>query len=160
MRRRTLLKKRYVSVKTPASRDSILNKLADIEKKLQKSHQHNRQLTEKRAVDKISKNPKFFYAFAKKFSKVRVGVGPLINRAKQLISAPRKMAEILSEQFSSVFSTPRYVNTTAEDFFPHSDVLNAQSLTNIIFSDKELREAMEDLAPNAAPGPDGFPAIL
>lgn len=160
MRRRTRLKKRYVTARTQAGRDSLLNKLASIEKKLRKSHAENKQLTEARAVEKITKNPKFFYAYAKRFSKVRVGIGPLINSAKQLITAPRKMAEILSEQYSSVFSHPCLDNISTDTLFPHSDVLNSPNITHITFSDAELCDAMQDLSPNAAPGPDGFPAIL
>ena len=38
--------------------------------------------------------PKFFFTFGKKFSKIKIGVGPLMNTAKILIAAPMKMAEI------------------------------------------------------------------
>ena len=159
MRRRTMLKKRYVAAKSQAGRDSLLNKLAFIEKKLQKSHEENRRQTEARAVDKIKTNPKFFFSFARRFSKVKVGIGPLINSAKKLISAPRQMAEILSEQYCSVFSIPRQ-NISKDSLFPEWEKPNTPSLSNITFSDSELTEAMNELSPNAAAGPDGFPAIL
>ena len=89
-----------------------------------------------------------------------MGIGPLLNSAKKLISAPRKMAELLSNQYSSVFSSPQYDSISVETLFPSFDVLSFRSLTDISFTDNELAEAMQGLDPTSAPGPDGFPAIL
>jgi len=160
MRRRTALKKRYVAARSDASRKSLMQKLVHIEKELQKSYSEQRNLVESRAIGKIKNNPKFFFAFAKRFSKVKIGIGPLIDSAKQLISAPRKIAEILSEQYSSVFSSPRHDNISMDTLFPNNETINTPNLCDINFSDTELADAMEELASNAAPGPDGFPAIL
>ena len=118
LRRRSSLRKRYSAAKSQTARDAILNKLASIEGKLHESHKHNRELGESRAIEKIKSNPKYFYSYAKSFSKVHVGVGPLMNSSKQLISGPRKMAEILSEQYSSVFSTPRHDKLPLDTLFP------------------------------------------
>ena len=104
-------------------------------------------------------NSKFFYSYAKKFSKIKSGIGPLINSAKTLICEPKEMAEILSKQYSSVFSTPRHENTAEDRLFPEENPTQP-SLSNIIFTDSELEEAMKELSDNAAAGPDGFPAIL
>ena len=161
LRRRTHLRKRYSAAKSQSARDAILNKLASIEGKLNASHKQNRELGESRAIDKIKTNPKFFYSYAKSFSKVHVGVGPLINSSKQLISGPRRMAEILSEQYSSVFSTPRHDKLPLDTLFPEDpEYMPSPSLSTISFCDYDLSEAMEELSPTAAPGPDGFPAIL
>ena len=72
------------------------------------------------------------------------------------------MAEILSEQYSSVFSTPRHSTMIpANILFPEDPGYDPfPSLRTVSFSDLDLMEAMEELSPNAAPGPDGFPAIL
>ena len=96
---------------------------------------------------------------------MKVGIGPLINSSKELINDPKKMTEILSEQYSSVFSIPRNPNIQASTLFPDSgpkssDSPDSPSLSNVRFSESDLKEAMEDLSPNAAPGPDGFPAML
>ena len=96
MRRRTQLKKRYISAKTEINRQALLQKLIHIEKDLQKSHCDQPELEERRAIEKIKTNPKFFFTFGKKFSKIKIGVGPLMNTAKKLIAAPTKMAEMLS----------------------------------------------------------------
>ena len=162
LKRRSRLRKRYLAAKSTTARNALLNRLADIEGKLQQSHREKRELSEARAVDKIKRNPKFFFSYAKKCSKVRVGIGPLINSTKQLISAPREMAEILSEQYSSVFSTPRHANTSTDTLFPEvaEEIPSSPILNSISFSNLDLMEAMEELSPNSAPGPDEFPAIL
>ena len=160
MRRRTTLKKQYISAKSKPRRESIMKQLISIEKELQKSHNDQRHATETKAIDKIKVNPKFFYSFAKRFSKVKVGVGPLINKDKKLVNDPLEMAEILSEQYSSVFSSPKNEDTELNTLFPDHDTSDLPSLSQINFTDAQLADAMKDLAPNAAPGPDGFPAIL
>ena len=155
MRRRTVLKEQYISCISEPRRTSLLKKLTTIEKELLKSHQDHRLDTESKAIDKIKCNPKFFYTFAKRYSKVKVSVGPLINDAKKLVNDPQEMAEILSEQYSSVFSSPK-----DEDIPQTNNASHIPCLTNVTFSDSELAEAMNDLSSNAAPGSDGFPAIL
>ena len=160
MRRRTAMKKRYVAARSDSSRKSLMRKLVYIEKELQKSHSEQRNLEESRAIGRIQNNPKYFFTFAKRFSRVKVGIGPLIDSAKQLISAPRKIAEILSEQYCSVFSPPRYDNISMDTLFPDNESINTPNLCTISFTDTELVDAMEELSANAAPGPDGFPAIL
>ena len=158
MRRRTCLKKLYVSSKTECKRVSIMNKLIEIEKKLQKSHCEERRHTESLAIDKIKCNPKFFYTFARRYSKIKVGVGPLINSDNQTISSPQDMAEILSEQYSSVFSEPKDIDINS--LFIDAADTNKPVLDSINFTDSQLADAMSELTTNAAPGPDGFPAIL
>ena len=169
IRRRTLLRKRYLAVKSQTAKDAILEKLVQIEKDLQKWQQTKRSNTESKAVDRIKVNSKYFFAYAKKYSKVRIGIGPLINSAKELTKNSQEMAEILSEQYSSVFSKPRNGNIQANALFPDtapnspnsaSASSDSPSLSNVHFSESDLQEAMEDLSPNAAPGPDGFPAML
>ena len=158
MRSRTKLNKRYIAAKTEASRQPILQQLINIEKELSKSHENRRDLEEKRAIEKIKANPKFFYAFGRKYSKIKIGIGPLIDSAKRLISAPREMAEMLSTQYSSVFSTPRSIISPL-NIFPETTHI-PDGIGDIIFSDDELADAMQELKSNAAPGPDGVPSIL
>ena len=160
MRRRTHLKKQYTTARSECRKLSIMKQLIQIEKELQKSHFAHRADIETKAIDKIKVNSKFFYTFAKKNSKVKVGVGPLINTENKLIDSPQEIAEILSDQFSSVFSSPKYDNICADSLFPDNDTSNTPSLQNIHFSDYELAEAMNNLTANAAPGQDEFPAIL
>ena len=88
MRNRTKLNKRYAAATSETNRHFIHQKLVNIEKELSKSHENQRELEEKRAIEKIKTNPKYSFAFGRKFSKIKVGVGPLIDSAKRL-STPR-----------------------------------------------------------------------
>ena len=160
IRRRSHLRKRYSNARSATARTSLSEKLVSIEKKLLESHKQKKALSETRAVSNIKTNPKYFYAYAKRLSKVKVGIGPLIDASKKLINAPRKIAEILSEQYCSVFSSPIHEDVTPDLLFPKYDVINHHSLTDVIFSAAELAEAMHELDPTSAPGPDSFPAIL
>ena len=80
---------------------------------------------ELRAVERIKSNPKAFYAHANKSRKIRTKIGPLKikeNGHHHYESDPKKMAEILSNQYESVFSIPttrKTVNT-----LPEHDSLN------------------------------------
>ena len=62
------------------------------------------------------------------------------------------MADILADQYSSVFSTP---STDPPDI-----EINALPINNISITPDELAEAIEEMRNNAASGPDGIPAIL
>ena len=59
------------------------------------------------AVKTIKSNPKFFYSYAKRFSKSKSSVGPLKNSDGLLTNMAGEKAEILQKQYVSVFSNPR-----------------------------------------------------
>ena len=159
MRKRRRLKAQLIKANTEARRCSITKNLIEIEIKIQDSLKSQSEFEEKKAVDSIKRNSKYFFAYAKKFSKVKIGIGPLKDVANQIIYCPKKMAEILSEQYQSVFSRPHHSNNLSYSLFPDEPQSEA-TLSLITFSDGELEAAMKELPCNAAAGPDGFPAIL
>ena len=65
---------------------------------------------ELKALNSIRKNPKYFFNYIKKFSKVKTNIGPLVDSEGQYVSDPEQMSEILAKQYASVFSTPINVN--------------------------------------------------
>ena len=135
-----------------------LGKLVEIEKKLQSSHDTERSAEEKRAVDKIKSNPKFFYSYAQRFSKVKVGIGPLLDATKTLTACASKMSELLSEQYASVFSKPLMTDEEIHNLFPRRDP--NQNLCDVFFTESDIEEAINELAENSSAGPDNFPAKL
>ena len=159
MRRRRRIIQQRTTATGSARRKALDRRLIEIEKNLQLSYRQQSDLEEDRAVRNIRRNPKFFYTYAKKFSKIKVGIGPLIDATKSLITCPQKMSEILADQYCSVFSQPRYSGSPPYELFP-DEPLSGSSITRIIFSDEELGDAMDELSVSAAAGPDGFPAIL
>ena len=84
-RRHRIIQQRAVAT-GGAWRDALNHCLAEIEKSLQQSHLQQADFEEDRAVENIKRNPKFFYAYARKFSKIRVGIGPLIDATNSVIT--------------------------------------------------------------------------
>ena len=69
-------------------------------------------------LQKLKKNPKYFYSYAKKYSKTKPKVGPLMDPVtKSLTGDSLRMANILQEQYKSVFKTPntQYNHPELED---------------------------------------------
>ena len=73
------------------------------------------------------------------------------------------MAEILSNQYSSVYSKPKETLHGAKEIFPEADQnlsTSKNTISDIIFGKIDIIEAIDEISPNAAAGPDGFPALL
>ena len=78
---------------------------------------HHLEQGERRAVERIKTNPKYFYSYAKSFSKVKHTITTLLNDKKELVTDQKEMAyNILQQQFCSVFSDPNHVDTSAPTF--------------------------------------------
>ena len=131
-------------------RKKLMTEVRDIEKKLQKSY---------RAVDAIKTNSKYFFSYAKKFSKVVSGIGPLMDIAKTLVTSPTQMAEMLSTQYSSVFSEPKEEMEDPEDVFPDGNY-SEYWIHNVAFDQEDIVNGINEIYHTAAAGPDRFPAIL
>ena len=69
------------------------------------------------------------------------------------------MVEMMSEQFSSVFSQPKHPLHDPGDLFPDQPS-GADTFSDVLFTENDLIEAMNDVSSNSAAGPDGFPAIF
>ena len=159
MRKRSRLKAQLLRANTEARQNSITRSLIEIEIQIQDSLKQQSEFEEQKAVESIKKNPKYFFTYAKKFSKIKFGIGPFTDAANKIIDCPMKMAEILSKQYQSVFSQPLHCNNSPHHLFP-DEPPSEVTINLITFSDNELEKAMKDLPSNAAAGPDGFPAIL
>ena len=157
MRRRTKVNKQLAKHQPPSKRRELVDELVDIELKLQESYKRSSTAQEQKAIAAIKRNPKYFFTYVKKFCKTRPAIGPLLDRAKQFVVDNEGMANILSEQYSSVYSTPRSEPVSPMDFFNTED---ASKLIDIEFTEEDFIEAIDEIANNAAAGPDGFPAIL
>ena len=65
------------------------------------------------------------------------------------------MAEILQAQYVSVFAKPRQ-ETGNLDSIIEPDI----SLSDIIFNEQDIENAIDELSNTSAAGPDGFPAVF
>ena len=155
LRRRKRINK-YLRIKLPPSRTLKLNReLIEIEKSLQLSYKNSAAFREEKAITAIKSNPKFFYSYAKKHSKLNTEIGPLINNKGVYTNDSKEMADLLSDQFSSVFSTP----LTTESIIPLPQK-PTQTINDIKFDHNDIASAIGELSSNSASGPDGYPAIL
>ena len=73
------------------------------------------------------------------------------------------MESTLLIQYSSVYSKPKEMLPSSIELFPveKADLSGSgNKLLDIIFGENDIIEAIDDISPTAAAGPDGFPAIL
>ena len=156
MRRRTKIKKQMKQKRIRTRRRTKLkHELIEIEMALQSDYCSQRKKQEEQAVSAIKNNSKHFFSYAKKFSTTRQGIGPLTGPNSEPVSCPQKMAEMLSNQYASVWTTPSDTKTDKIHIDPHKP-----TLTDIDFTPQNFETAIDELSNNASPGPDKYPAIL
>ena len=118
-----------------------------------------RQYREKLAVGKVKSNPKYFYSYAKKFSRKKQSISMLFDENKNVCTEPGQIANILQKQFQSVFSDPQKADPSAAEFAkPH--VERRLEEDDLVFSEIDVGKAIDDIKSDAAAGPDGIPVIL
>ena len=162
MRRRKKLSAQLNKVDISLSRKNKLNKLlVSTEKDITQSHAMSRLYQENKAVQAIKKNSKFFFSYVNKMSKGKTKIGPLLNKDGAYTSDPKKMANILSMQFASVFSQLKNPLITSTSLFPDESLDNScPVLCDILFTLEDIINSINDLSSNSASGPDGFAALL
>ena len=153
MKKRNRLRKKLYTSKNLSKTNSIKGKLTDIEQKLQESYTAEDNANERKAVDAIKDNPKFFYTYAKNRSKTQCPIGPLEDSSGNLKCDPADMANVLSDQFKSAFSTPAQVTLDMNQ-------INDVTVDDVDFTPHEIERAIDEIKVNSAPGPDRFPAVL
>ena len=112
-------------------------------------------LQERRAINILKENPRYFFSYAKKFSKLKTNIGPLRDKEGNLQHTPEAMAELLQAQYLSVFSDPSKANIQES----MSSVPNADSsISSISFTAQNIVEAIDELDNYAATSDDDIPA--
>ena len=161
MRNKSNLSRTILKSKSGHKIAILRRRLNSVEEELEKLYRARRDKKENDAIQKIKKNPKFFYTYARKFSNVRTGIGPFIDDNDELVTDNFQIAEMLKLQYEKYFSKPvqnaqiRNAEAFFEDFSPDSSCLPFVHITHL-----DVLEAIDSLSPNAAHGPDSFPAIL
>ena len=101
-RRRRRIHELLTRIKSPNRKEKLYKELHLLEKKLQKLYKDSRSNMEHKAINSIKENPKYFYSYAKKFSKIKSKVGPLLDSDNEMTSDPKEMANFLNDQYKSV----------------------------------------------------------
>ena len=159
-RRRTKRKNRLEAIKTANPNSpiiaKILEEIASIELEIKESIIEQQRLREEKAVQAVLKNPSFFFTHAKRSSKVKSKIGPLFDKNGKLQSDPKAMADILQDQYTSVFSDPNSPNKRSPDL----NIKCKHSLNDIKFNQADIIKAIDEINENAACGEDDIPAIV
>jgi len=161
LRKRTKLRKKIQTISSADKMERILSKLQLIELELKENYDDDRITQEKKAVENIKKNPKFFYSYAQKFSKHRSTIGPLQKPNGDITNEASEMANILRQQYESVFSKPCESKKVLQpkQFFSEVDI-NKPSLVDIDFTVEDIERAIDKMSANSSAGPDGFSAMF
>ena len=97
-----------MTLKNPNSTkiEKLRAEIYDIEQKIKESIANQKKERERKALETIKENPRYFYSYSKRFAKRKSTVGPLLNENGDLVHDPKEMADILQKQYASVFSDP------------------------------------------------------
>ena len=117
------------------------------------------QFRGKQAVCKIKNNFKYFYSYAKWYSKQKQSIIMLFDKDGNIHTKFQDIANSLQDQFTSVFSNPLDTNLASAEF-SIPPVQHPFSDSNISFSEADIIEAIDEIKPNASPGPDDIPTDL
>ena len=106
---------------------------------------------EAKLFKEIKDNPKAFYKYANEKKKGKSVIGPL-KTGDKFDSDPKRMAELLSTQYESVFSKP------AEDLSHHLGKRSVESRLDFIrVTVADILSAIKAMKNGSSPGPDGIP---
>ena len=147
-----------------------MTKLRKIEEELDESYKAQRLKQEKEAIRCIKRNPRYFYKYAKKFSKNNGDIAAFVTKDGELTDDAFEKSEILRKQYESVASIPREENKVKEDFFVDENVLDLQSddgnqpqitpCVDVCSTMPFVGDCIDMLTNQAAPGPDGIPTEM
>ena len=100
----------------------------------------------------ITTDIKAFYQYANTCRKSRAKIGPL-KSGLTFQSGEKEMADILSRQYQSVFTTP------SKERYNFKSVVT-KIIQDITLTEKQFEDAMRAMKSSSAAGPDGMPAYL
>ena len=112
----------------------------------------------------MRQNPKSFYSSARSRQNTRSKVGPFKDPESGVIDgSPDYCCRALQKQYESVFSSPRpqwEVKNLVDHFRVNDDSDGPGVLSDIWFSQEDIKSACLQLSAESAAGPDGIPAAV
>ena len=146
------LKKRWHKKAKLTDSLRVKNKYLDIKRKCrQECRKAKTAYLNKISEDK--ENKQLFWNYVKSKRKDNVSCSQLKDKLGKLQSDAQTKANLLNDQFSSVWSAP----TTANHFFNENA---SPDIDNLIFSIKGVHKLLSNLKPFKATGPDGLPPFI
>ena len=155
-------KLRRLQVYTPNSPaiQKVQDKLSMLQIDLRDQINSELEGQEKKAVSTIKQNPRYFFSYAKRFSKLKSTIGPLINEDNYLEANSQKQSEILQSQYCSSFSNPnsRNIENTLNSLPP--GLILQSKISDISFDENDIIEAIDEIDPYSATSHDSIPAKI
>ena len=87
-----------------AQREAVKRKLYEAHIKIRDAINSALQYREQQAVNRIKENPKYFYSYAKRFSRKSRNISMLFDDEHNIRVNPHDIANLLLKQFTSVFT--------------------------------------------------------
>ena len=142
----------------------LLQDKADLETELKTMYSILTKNSEDKVISGMKENVNVFFNYAKARQKTRSKVGPFLDpNTGELNLDPDHTAQCLSDQYSSVFTSPRpeWSIPNLKDFFKVDNTgPTGLILTDIDFNESDIEMACSELSSTSSPGPDGIPAAL
>ena len=128
--------------------ESLRNQISSVHADMRDVINQDLNYREQQAVDKVHSNPKYFYSYAKKFSKQKRSIPMLFNRDKRTCTNPEEIANILQRQLINIalFQAPSLEKPLNDDM--------------LAFSVVDIVEAIDEIKPVAAAEPDDLSVLL
>ena len=157
-RKRRKLKSKLKSIQqmhpdSPKLRD-IEDELSILAVRVRDAIEEDISARERKAVKCVKSNPRYFFSYAKKFSKLKSNIGPLKDSDGALHHDPKKMAQLLQDQFSSVFSNPN--NPSLKDT-TNSLPRVSSTFNSFEFNEEDIIEAINEIDPNSSTSNNDIP---
>jgi len=143
----------------PEHISNVRSQLALVHYEIKEAHCKYRDMKENLALSKIKSNPKYFYSYAKQLSKVRSSISMLLDKNGLIKTDSKDMADILQEQFSSVFSDPAAVDVK-DPCYDVPDIKHPLLDHDIVLCEEDVLKAIQQIPSSSACGPDGIPVAL
>ena len=151
MRKRRKLRSRVVTLRGVEA-DRTINTLTAINIALKNSVDEEQLREERKAVEAIKKNSKYFYAFAKKKNKTSPPVGPIIKDG-EIICNTVQIANELRAHYRNTYSTPYYQNVNSV-VAGWAGPDRESRLTEVTIDKAGIFESLKKLKEDSAPGPN------
>ena len=140
----------------PEKQEKLRAELYDINAEIKENICRQKEEKERRAIETIKVNPRFFFSYSKQFAKRKSTVGPLLNENGDLEHDPKTMSDMLQHQYSSVFSDPSSNTKKSPDL-----KLNlSKTISEINITLEEIVKAIDEISADSACGENDIPALI
>ena len=136
---------------------SLMEKIEETEKQLLENRRKERLEKEKSIIESLPRNPKLLFSYAKKENSRKRDLGPF-KKDGNYIHDVIEICDMLVDEYKKQY-TERSKDIDLE-LVEEIMNTNEEDLTNIVFKESNIVDAIKRLKENSAPGPDEIPSIF